>query len=250
MLHSKSLSNTFTRDLITKYYVFVAKKHLILQIFKQLILKSSNWPIRIQQCMLQRERVCLFLNRQDIIANSIRMAVEYGLTFGRIQPIGKTFNLKYQPDTQSDLTSHRLCLMKNIAAKALSLHGCTLSAEENCVNKYMFTSKSEGTIDKGYEKYICGVVKNYETNLKEICLTWEQYVKCKMNQLTEFSEHKFIESEKNFTEKDSFSHNLANAIVIFELMAVKPSRPVVVGNNNLQDNRSITNTRGTYVQQY
>ncbi|XP_029173357.1 DALR anticodon-binding domain-containing protein 3 [Nylanderia fulva] len=214
------------------------------EIFKQLILKSSNWRIRIQQCMLQRERVCLFLNREDIIANSIQMAVECGLAFGRTQSIGKTFNLKYQSDTQSDLTSHRLRLIKNIAAKALSLHGCTLSAEENCANKYIFTSKSEGSIDKGYEKYICGVVKNYETNSKEICLTWEQYVKCKINQLAELSEHKFIESERNNTEKNYFSHNLANAIVIFELMAVKPSRSIIVGNNNLQNNRSITNTRG------
>lgn len=172
------------------------------------------------------------------------MAVECGLTFGRTQSVGKTFNLKYQPDAQSDLTSHRLCLIKNIAAKALSLHGYTLSTEENCTDKYMFTSKSEGSIDKGYKKYICGVVKNFETNSKEICLTWEQYVKCKMNQLAEFSEYKFIESERNNTKKDFFLRNLANAIVIFELMAVKPSRPVIIGNNNLQDNRSITNTRG------
>ncbi|XP_070155070.1 DALR anticodon-binding domain-containing protein 3 isoform X2 [Polyergus mexicanus] len=214
------------------------------EMFKQLTSKSSNWPIRIQQCMLQRERVCLFLNREDVIVNSIRMAVKHGRTFGRIKSIGKTVNLKYQPDTQSDLTSHRLRLIKNIAAKALSLHGYTLSAEENCADKYIFTSKSEGLIDKGYEKYVCGVVKNYHTNSKEICLTWEQYIKCKMDQLAELSEHKLIESERNNTKKDFFLHNLANAIVTFELMAVKPSRSVVIGNNNFQNNKSITNNRG------
>lgn len=213
------------------------------EVFRQLILKSSSWPIRIQQCMLQRERVCLFLNREDIIANSIRMAVEQGMTFGRTQTIGKTFNLKYQPDAQSDLTTHRLCLIKNIAAKALSLHGYTLSTEENCADKYMFTSKSEGSVDKGYEKYICGVVTNYHTNSKETCLTWEQYVKCKMDQLAELSEHKLIENERNNTKKDYFLHNLANAIVTFELMAVKPSRSVVI-ENNFEDNRSITNNKG------
>lgn len=217
------------------------------QIFKQLILKSSSWPIRIQQCVLQRERVCLFLNREDIIANSIRMVVEHGMMFGKTQSTGKTFNLRYQPDMQSDLTSHRLRLIKNIAAKTLSLHGYTLSTEEDCANKYMFTSKSEGSVDKGYEKYICGVVKNCHTNSKEICLTWEQYVKCKMNQLAELNEHKLLESKINNTKKDFFLHNLANAIITFELMAVKPSRSVVIGNNNFQENRSSTNNRGLYI---
>lgn len=175
------------------------------------------------------------------------MAVEHRIMFGRTQSTGKIFNLKYQPDMQSNLTSHRLHLIKNIAAKALILHGYTLSTEENCANKYIFTSKSEGSVDKGYEKYVCGVVKNCHTNLKEICLTWEQYVKYKIDQLAELNEHKLIESKTNNIKKDFFLHNLANAIVTFELMAVKPSRSVVIGNDNFQDNRSNTNNRGIYI---
>ncbi|XP_077259518.1 DALR anticodon-binding domain-containing protein 3 isoform X1 [Temnothorax americanus] len=213
------------------------------EIFEQLISKSSSWPIRIQRCMLQRERICLFLNRGDIIANSITMAIECGVTFGKAKSTGRAFTFKYQPDGQSDLTTQRLRLMRNVATKALSLHGHTLSTGEICAGRYAFTSKSEGSVDEGYEKYVCGVVKNSQTNLKETCLTWEQYIKCKMNQLAELSEHKFIEGEKN-NAKDFFLRNLASAIVIFELMAVKPSRSVIIGNNNFQGDRSITNTRG------
>lgn len=193
--------------------------------------------------MLQKERICLFLNRGDIVANSIKMTVECGITFGTAKLTSKAFTLKYQPDEQSELTTQRLRLMKNIAAKALSLHGHTLTTGENCAGKYMFTSKSEGSVDEGYEKYVCGVVKNFQSNSKEICLTWEQYVKYKMNQLAELNEHKFIEGEKN-NAKDFFLRNLANAIIIFELMAVKPSRSVIIGNNNVEDDRSVTNTRG------
>lgn len=185
----------------------------------------------------------MFLNRGDIVANSITMAIECGMTFGKVKSTGKTFTLKYQPDRQSDLTTQRLRLMRNIAAKVLNLHGYTLSTGENCIGRYMFTSKSEGSVDEGYEKYVCGVVKNSQSNLKEIYLTWEQYIKCKMNQLAELSEHKFIEDKKNNT-KDFFLHNLANAIVIFELVAVKPSRSVIIGNN--QEDRSIVNTRGIF----
>lgn len=173
------------------------------------------------------------------------MALECGIMFGKTTSTDKAFMLKYQPDEQSDLTTQRLRLMRNIAAKILSLHGHTLSTGENCTGRYMFTSKSEGLVDEGYEKYVCGVVKNSQSNLKEINLTWEQYIKCKMDQLAELSEHKFIESEKN-DAKDFFLRNLANAIVIFELVAVKPSRSVIIGNNNFQDDRSITNTKGIF----
>lgn len=213
------------------------------EIFKQLILKSNSWPIRIQRCMLQKERICLFLNREDIVANSIRMAVECGMAFGKAESTGKAFTLKYQPDEQSDLTTQRLRLMTNVAAKALSLHGHALSTGENCIGKYMFTSKSEGSVDEGYEKYVCGVVKNSHSNSKEISLTWEQYIKYKMNQLAELNEHKYIEDEKS-NAKDIFLRNLANAIAIFELMAAKPSRSVIIENNNFEDDRSVTNTRG------
>lgn len=173
------------------------------------------------------------------------MAIECGMTFGKAKSTDKAFILKYQPDGQSDLTTQRLLLMRNIAAKALSLHGHMLSTGANCVGRYMFTSKSEGSIDEGYKKYVCGVVKNSQTNSKEICLTWEQYIRYKMNQLAELSEHKFIEDEKN-DAKDLFLRNLANAIIIFELTAVKPSRSVIIRNNNFEDDRSITNTRGIF----
>lgn len=172
------------------------------------------------------------------------MAVECGMMFGSTPSTGKAFSLKYQPDIQSDLTTQRLHLMRNIAAKALSLQGYAISDEKNCIGKYVFTSKSEGSVDEGYEKYVCGVVKNSQSKSKEICLTWEQYVRCKIDQLAELNEHKLIEDEENNAKKILFLKNLANAIVIFELMAVKPSRSVIIGNSDSKEDKSITNTKG------
>ncbi|XP_011871774.1 PREDICTED: uncharacterized protein LOC105564176 isoform X2 [Vollenhovia emeryi] len=224
------------------------------EILEQLISKSSSWPVRIQKCALRRERVCLFLNRGDIVANSIKLAVECGVTFGKNEPTGKAFTLEYQPDEQSDLTTQRLRLTRDVAAKALGLHGHAVSAGENCAGRYVFTSKSEGPVDEGYEKCVCGVVKIPQSILsqsqsefpipkKETRLTWEQYIKCKMSQLAELNEHKFIEGEKT-GGRDFFLRDLANAVVIFELMAVNPSRSVVIENINLRNDRSVTNTRG------
>ncbi|XP_020289818.1 DALR anticodon-binding domain-containing protein 3 isoform X2 [Pseudomyrmex gracilis] len=175
------------------------------------------------------------------------MAIEHGMMFGRSSSNGKTFSLKYQPDAQSDLTTRRLSIMRDVAAKVLNLHGYVLSPleEKNCAGKYVFTSKSEGHVDEEYRKYVCGVVKNSQSNLKETDLTWEQYVKCKVNQLAELNEYKIIESERSDEQKNLFLHTLASAIVIFELMAVKPSRAVVIGNNNnLTSDKNVTNTKG------
>lgn len=174
------------------------------------------------------------------------MAIEHGVMFGRSLSNGKTFSLKYQPDARSDLTTRRLSIMKDVAAKVLSLHGYALSQlEENCAGKYIFTSKSEGQVDEEYKKYVCGVVKNSQSNLKETDLTWEQYVKYKVDQLAELNEYKLIESERSDEQKNLFLHTLASAIVIFELMAVKPSRAVVIGNNNnVTGDKNVTNTKG------
>lgn len=172
------------------------------------------------------------------------MAIECGVMFGSIPSTGKAFSLKYEPDVQSDLTTRRLRLTRNIAAKVLNLHGYVISNEENCPDKYVFTSKSEGSVDEGYEKYVCGVVKNSQSKSKEIYLTWEQYVKCKIDQLAELNEHKLIEDEESNTKKDLFLKNLANATVIFELMSVKPSRSVIIGNSDSKEDKSITNTKG------
>ncbi|XP_020289817.1 DALR anticodon-binding domain-containing protein 3 isoform X1 [Pseudomyrmex gracilis] len=217
------------------------------EVLKLLTRESDSWPVKIHKCSLQKERVCLFLNRGDILANSIRMAIEHGMMFGRSSSNGKTFSLKYQPDAQSDLTTRRLSIMRDVAAKVLNLHGYVLSPleEKNCAGKYVFTSKSEGHVDEEYRKYVCGVVKNSQSNLKETDLTWEQYVKCKVNQLAELNEYKIIESERSDEQKNLFLHTLASAIVIFELMAVKPSRAVVIGNNNnLTSDKNVTNTKG------
>ncbi|XP_011340326.1 uncharacterized protein LOC105281063 isoform X2 [Ooceraea biroi] len=213
------------------------------EILEHLILKSNNWPIKIARCMLQKERVCVFLNRRDIITNSIKMALDCGRTFGRKLSTGKAFSLKYQPDAESDLTTQRLHLILNVAAKVLHLQGHVVSDEGNSIGKYIFSSKSEGPVAEGYKKYICGVVKNSQSNSKEVCLSWQQYVEQKMNQVAESSKHELI-GNKEAEENKRFLHNLASAIITFELIAVKPSRSVVIGNNNLEDNRNVTNTKG------
>jgi len=175
--------------------------------------------------------------------NSIKIALKYGKTFGRNLSTGKAFSLKYQSDAESDLTTQRLYLIKNVAAKILNLHGHVVLDEGNSSRKYIFTSKSEGLVAEGYKKYICGVVKNSQTNSKEICLSWQQYIKYKIIQLAKLNEHKLIGNKENEIN-DLFLRNLANAVAIFELMAIKPSRSIVIENNDLKNDRNITNTKG------
>lgn len=191
---------------------------------------------------MQKERVCLFLNRGNVIGSSIRTVLKCGKAFGRSQSTGKAFSLKHQPDAESDLTTQRLHLIKNIAAKVLSLHGHEVSDEESSgASKYMFTSKSEGSVSEGYQKYICGVVKNSRLNSKEVSLSWQQYVEHKVKQLAELNEHKLNGDEEDGIN-DAFLRNLASAVITFELISVRPSRSVVIEN----DSRSVTNMKGLF----
>lgn len=116
-------------------------------------------------------------------------------------------------------------------------------SDEGCVDKYILTTRSEGLIEKGYEKYVCGVVKNLQSNTKEIHLTWEQCMKDRMDYVENNYQDMFhyCKTDEDDTEKYLILCNMAQAIMIFELMSVKPSRSVVI-----ESDRCITNTRGMF----
>lgn len=124
-------------------------------------------------------------------------------------------------------------------------------SDENCVGKYIFTTKSEGLIEEGYEKYVCGVVKNLQSHTKEIHLTWEQCMKDRMDYINNNFQSMFhnLEENNDDAEKYPILHNMAHAIMTFELMSVKPSRPIVMENDSLRSDRYITNTKGMFHQQ-
>lgn len=130
-----------------------------------------------------------------------------------------------------------------------SIIRCRVS-DEDCVGKYIFTTRSEGLVEEGYEKYVCGVVKNLQSNTKETRLTWEQCMKDRMDYVDNNFQsmfHNFEEGERD-TEKYLILRNMAHAIMTFELMSVKPSRSIVIENDNFKSDRHITNTRGMFHQ--
>ncbi|XP_031844841.1 uncharacterized protein LOC116432317 [Nomia melanderi] len=213
------------------------------EVLSLLISSSSDWPIKIERYFLEKERICLFLQRAPIIHNSIRTVIEQQSEFGRILPINKIFSLKIHQDKESELTTARLHLIQVVTKNILDLHGCKIG-EEDANFKFVFTSKSQGKVENNYEKSVCGVVKNLETNTKETMLTWEKYIESKINELKTLNDQKnFDMPESNIRIDDHFLKNIATATVTFELLSVKPSRAVFIGYNSATD-RSTTNTKG------
>ncbi|EFN84924.1 DALR anticodon-binding domain-containing protein 3 [Harpegnathos saltator] len=213
-------------------------------VFEQLLSKSGDWPIRIQRCSLQKEKICVYLNRMDVIPNIIKTAISCDNTFGRIIANDKVFNLRYQSDTKSDLTTQRLRLIRSIIAKVMDLHGYRIS-DEDCNDKYIFTSRSKGSIEDGYERYVCGVVKNIQSNTKEIHATWEQCIKDRMDYLNNNYHYMFnCEENEDNVEKYLILCDMAHAIIIFDLISVAPRQPVVIEYNICKSSTYIRNTKG------
>ncbi|XP_011138873.1 uncharacterized protein LOC105182838 [Harpegnathos saltator] len=214
------------------------------EVFEQLLSKSGDWPIRIQRCSLQKEKICVYLNRMDVIPNIIKTAISCDNTFGRIIANDKVFNLRYQSDTKSDLTTQRLRLIRSIIAKVMDLHGYRIS-DEDCNDKYIFTSRSKGSIEDGYERYVCGVVKNIQSNTKEIHATWEQCIKDRMDYLNNNYHYMFnCEENEDNVEKYLILCDMAHAIIIFDLISVAPRQPVVIEYNICKSSTYIRNTKG------
>lgn len=136
----------------------------------------------------------------------------------------------------------RLQLIKDISERILDLQGYRV-CKKVCPHSIMLTSKSHRETTEDCKRYVCGVVKNSETNTKETTLTWSKYIYNKIETIMELNEQKYRQTNKEDTNEDSFLRNMAEATVTFELLAVKPSRPVSI-NIHRRTDRTLTNTKG------
>lgn len=201
--------------------------------------------MKLERYTLENERVCLFLQRLPLTANSIETVIAGKHNFGKPLPIDKVFHFTIDEDKESELTTRRLCLIKNVTEKLLSLHACRTSEEESDF-KFVFTTKSQGIVKGNYSKCVCGVVKNSKLNTKETKLTWKEHIENKVLELKELNEQKYFETqEREVIAEDQFLENVARATATFELLSLKPSRSVFIGCNSATD-RSTTNTKGFY----
>ncbi|KAL2720370.1 FHF complex subunit HOOK interacting protein 2A-like isoform X2 [Vespula squamosa] len=212
------------------------------KVFRSLILASKTWNLKITKCTLQNERVCLFLERPSVIKTIINTVIQKGPSFGRNTSIHENICLTFLPDEQSELTSMRLQLIKNISERILDLQGYCV-CKSVCPNSIMLTSKSNREITENCKRYVCGVVKNSETNTKETTLTWSKYIYNKMETIMEVNEERYLHTSKQNTKNNSFFQNMAEATVTFELLAIKPSRPICI-NVHTSGDRNLTNTKG------
>ncbi|XP_033208405.1 DALR anticodon-binding domain-containing protein 3 [Belonocnema kinseyi] len=197
--------------------------------FKRLVSKSKEWSLQINSCSLKKERVCLFLNRPQILSLAIKTAVKNGHSYGKKALVNECFTLKMQVDKGSELTNQRLHFLKDVTENILRLQGYGVS-EENGDHNYILTTKSEGIIEGNYKKIVCGVVKNLELNSKETSLTWKSYLCSKKEKLLELNAHKYKTENKEMGDYNEDIEEIARTVIKFELLSVKPSRAVFLKN--------------------
>ncbi|XP_078032529.1 DALR anticodon-binding domain-containing protein 3 isoform X2 [Augochlora pura] len=213
------------------------------EVLSLLISSSESWTIKIEKYFLEKERICLFLQRVPILQNSIRTVIERKHDYGRRSPVKKICSLRIQQDKESELTTARLNLIQIVTKNILDLHGSKV-CKENADLKIVFTSKSQGKMEDDSEKCVCGVVKNLKSNGKETLLTYQEYVENKIKELKVLNDQRNSEMyEKDAGADDQFLENLAKATTTFELLSIKPSRAVFIGHNSAAD-KSTTNTKG------
>lgn len=189
------------------------------------------------RCSLQNDRTCLFVNRTKILEFSIKNAVRRAKDYGRKESVEKSICLKTNNDAESDLTTRRLNLIKETSEQVLTFKGFKV-VESQADFQFILTTKSQGQHEEGFPPCICGVVKNRDTNSKEVRLSWSDYLDAKIGEVTSFSQLKCPALSK----KDYVRH-IALADVTFELLSIKPSRPVFVKTTE-DPNYRVSNSKG------
>lgn len=187
---------------------------------------------------MQRDKVCLFLNHSNIIATAIKNTIKLDRLYGTKSPVGKSICLQINEDTESQLTTARLWQLKNVSEKVLIAQGYTIS-QDDCDYKYFLTTKSQGKIEDTFHKYVCGVVKNPETNSKESSLTVAEYLENKIEELKDINEDRLPVTDY----QEIWLKTIAEAVITFEFLSVKPSQPTFI-KTNVDADRGVTNNKG------
>ncbi|XP_015121036.1 uncharacterized protein LOC107043877 isoform X2 [Diachasma alloeum] len=199
-----------------------------------LITASKDWEFRLERGCLQRERVCLFLNRPLAIAKIIKKTIKHRI---RLLQENKTIFFRINDDPESSLTTFRLQKLKNVTENIFKLQGYEI--KETSAEKYLLTTKSQGVIEDGYRKYVCGVVRNPESNVKETSETKDSYLQRKIKFLEELNEGR----DSGVNDHEVRLKRVAEAVLTFEILGVRPSRPSFIEISSSPD-KTIASTKG------
>lgn len=184
------------------------------------------WPLKLKKCHFCNGRVHIFLDRATVIKTVIKTAIRQNQNYGFTKSKNpQNFNLRTDSDKDSQLTETRLNLITQVATNLIISQGHNCTDESISTKDYLFTTKSKGKNEKsGDIRYVCAVVKNANSNEKEISLTWDEYFSMKYKKAKEISDQKLSSMENKNRKK--FVQNVAYAVVAFEMLSIKPNRAV------------------------
>ncbi|XP_046749656.1 DALR anticodon-binding domain-containing protein 3 isoform X2 [Diprion similis] len=197
--------------------------------FQNIVQASSNWSLKIETCQLRNERVSVFLNRTQTFANGLARIVVRDHSYGQLTPKCGSFFFHIVKDLDSDLTNLRLRLIKGVAENIVKANGYQVS-EGSDSDRYYVTTKSKRDLTKYPKILLCGVTKNSVTGTKETALTEAEYLRRKLAELADTTEHRLSDLAEPKHEQNSVLSQIAEAVIALQFLAVKPSRTLTISS--------------------
>ncbi|XP_044005945.1 DALR anticodon-binding domain-containing protein 3-like [Aphidius gifuensis] len=220
-------------------------EHQALELIK---LASNDKSWTISKICLIKNRVCIFIDRTTIISSIIKQVIKENKSFGKDINKNTSISIKINEDFESNITTARLKELKNFTENILKIQGYKITID-NAQLKVLLSSKSQVKIDDDDVKIIvCGVVKNYKTQSKEISLNFDTYLNEKLDEVRELNNARMSESITEISNQDELRlTTIARSILIFELLGFRPSRSVVLGGNKEEENPNCRIKAGAFV---
>lgn len=156
----------------------------------------------------------------------VKTVIDQGSQYGK-QPNNKEIRFYFKVDCEdSEMTKLRLKLIKKTTENLLGFQGYSIQNEE-CDNNFILTTKSEGKINAGYNKYLCGSVLNIHKK-KEKVSTEDMYKKIKTEKVKILNSKRCLDIQFNMNDFEKDIHKITNATVVYELLSTNHVSPIVV----------------------
>lgn len=207
-----------------------------------MIQTSINFCLKIDKFGLRKERVLIFIKRNETLADCLARIVARGSNYGILKSDNKrSFHFRIVNDKNSELTNLRLRLIEGVAKNIFHANGYRVSDSHSFeTESYDIATKSRTSSLKNEplnNLLLCGVAKSSQTGTKETAVTEAEYFDAKLTELANTTEHKLPATEEWNKDQNSILGQITGAAIALEFLSVKPSRTLTIASD-LDSDRS------------
>ncbi|GLH00262.1 DALR anticodon-binding domain-containing protein [Gryllus bimaculatus] len=211
------------------------------KVSKNLVKLSDGWSLKLLQCSVHNDRLCLFLNRlhtfKTVLFSVLAQETVYGKLPNNYKKVVLTQDCLKDAELMMNLTDYRRNLVRNVLVNLLTETGhlvnIDVDSEASYCGDWQYHLSSKPTEANHANVLIyCGTVSVNTKNGKGGNAVTTDYLRQRSKELKEMSRQKHGPQVDNDPKWEAFFNKIGEASLKIDLLSIRPSRSFSVNFTN------------------